>query len=496
MYSAHTIVHVGINAPDSATTPMLLQIEEPTSPRFSLVVARYVRYMQREGHASYETITKDVRYIGLLYDYYVLVEKNKAFSKNNIPLLIEDFLAAFDKGAVLGWKAASKQAYAYSRSAIYQFCNFVFSESRLNRRLPNEEAAITEALVRSYNYSAHMKTSLLFHVKRHSSTERQKQYNKSRGMKRSISGAQSVKYFPPEYLPLMVEETGNIRDKIAILMLGYGGRRQSEILHIFVNDLYPGKNILNVKLAHPITSHMEWINRLGKKVSGTRAEYLKSMFNLRPRNDLGKMPKSVGWKGMKFDNVGGEYSHMYFLTEEVEKYLLYLHVRYMRETRSKFNHHPYYFVDQSGEPLSMRALIRLIDAACERIEKKYSINLGGRRGHSLRHHYGFYCADILQMDLMMIKKYMGHKQLSSTAIYTHISPEKARLAIADARDRAKLEGRIDATLDERLEIQKRFSSENKSISQLPDSWKRSWLTADDVDVMAMGLTRGVSRWRS
>jgi hypothetical protein len=324
MNSAHTIVHVGINAPDSATTPMLLQIEDPVSPRFSFIVAQYVRYIQREGHASYETITKDVRNIGLLYDYYVLVEKNKALNKSDIPLLIEDFLAAFDKGAVLGWKAASKQAYMYCRSTINQFCNFVFNESRLNRRLPNEELAITEAIVRSYNYSAHMKTSLLFHTKRHSSAERQKQNNRSRGFKRSISGTRTVKYFPPEYLPLMVEETDSIRDKIAILMLGYGGRRQSEILHILVNDVSPKNNILDVKLAHPITSRMDWINRLGKKVTGTRAEYLKSMFNLKPRNDLGKMPKSAGWKGMKFDDVGAEYSHMYFLTEEVEKYLLYL----------------------------------------------------------------------------------------------------------------------------------------------------------------------------
>lgn len=490
MNSIHTIVHLGIESPDSATAPMLLEIGDPANPKFSLIVARYVRYLQREGHASYETISKDVRYVGLLYDYYALVEKNKALIVDDVPLLIEDFLAAFDKGSVLGWKAASKQSYMYCKNAVSQFCRFVFNELGFNRRLPNEEAAITEALARSYNYSAHMKTSLLFHVKRHSSTERQKQHNKSRGNKRATSGTRAVKYFPPEYLPLLVEETDNIRDKIAILMLGYGGRRQSEILHIFVSDVNPQNNILDVKLAHPISSRMDWINRLGKKVSGTRAEYLKSMYNLKPRNDLGKMSKSAGWKGMKFDNEGAGYSHMYFLTEEVEKYLLYLHVRYMRETRNKYNHHPYYFVDQDGGPLSKRALAKLIDAACRRLEKKYSISLDGRRGHSLRHHYGFYCADILQMDLMMIRKYMGHKQLSSTAIYTHISPEKARLAIDAARDSAKMEGRIEATLDERLEIQKRFGGENISITKLPESWKHSWLSADEVDVMTPILTRG------
>lgn len=491
MNSVYSVFHLGISAPDYSTAPMLLDITNPNLPKISITVARYVRYMQKEGHASYETISKDVRYIAFLFDYYVLIEKKREVE--NLSLFLEDFLSAFDKGSVLNWRAASKQSYSYCKNAINQFCKFVYHELQQRKVLPNEEQEITNALNLSYNYSSHMKTSLLFHIKRNSNSTRKKQIDKPRGFKRLSNGTRAVKYFPPEFLPLLVEETVNIRDKIILLMLGYGGRRQSEILHIFVNDITPQSNMLNVRLAHPISSQMKWLSRVGNKVTGTRAEYLKSMFNLKPRNELGKLSKSVGWKGIKFDDEGAGYSNMYFLYEEVEKYLLYLHVIYMRETRGKHNHHPYYFVDQFGDPLSRRALANLIDAACIRIEKKYGINLEGRRGHSLRHHYGYFCADILQMDILMIRKFMGHMQLASSAIYTHISPENARQAIANSRDRAKLEERLEATLEERIEIQKRFANKKKAISKLPDSWKQSWLSAVEIDKIVNSLKRGINK---
>ncbi|MBF4264671.1 hypothetical protein EAY73_22935, partial [Vibrio anguillarum] len=84
--------------------------------------------------------------------------------------------------------------------------------------------------------------------------------------------------------------------------------------------------------------------------------------------------------------------------------------------------------------------------------------------------------------LLMIRKYMGHKQLSSTAIYTHISPEKARQVIQNAQDKAKLEDRIDADIEERLQIQQRFENQ-PAIAKLPNSWMTSWLTGEEIDTM-------------
>lgn len=491
MNSVHTVVHIGIDASDSETAPFLMSIIDPNAPHISPVVAKYVRYLQREGHASYATITKDVYYIRLLFDYYVLVAKRNLHNINNISQLLEDFLSAYDTGSVLNWKPSSTQNYSYCKKATQHFCRFVLDDMNIRRNLPNEDKILTEHLATAYEYSGHLKNSLLFNIKRNASNNNGNSNVNKRGYRRSRVGARSVKYFPSEYLPLLIDETKNIRDKIAFLILGYGGRRQCEILHLLVNDFIPHNGRLEIKLAHPITSPMSWINKLNKKCSGTRSDFLKSMYGIKPRVNMGKSPNKVGWKGIKFDDVAKETSLIWFVSEEVEKYLLYLHTKYMQETRGNYHHHPYYFVNSSGEPLTLKSLRKQMDLACKRLEKKYGINLDGLRGHSLRHHYGFYCADILGMDILMIRKYMGHKQLSSTTIYSHISPEKAREALEDAQVKAKLEGVIETTIEERIEIQERFTSKKNVISTLPDAWRLSWLTGDEIDTTL--ITRGIEK---
>jgi len=483
MNTIHTTIHLGVSAPDNATTPALVLFHNYENPYISIGAIRYARYLQKEGHASYATITKDIHYIGLLFDYYYLVAKQKYETLNEWEMFIEYFLNDFRQGSVLGWKSSSIDNYIYCKNAIKQFSQFVFNGKPNRKLFPNEKHDVEEAINRSYQYSSHMRNSLLFHIKSNSSIVREKHRNQKRGRRSDRIGATIVKYFPPEYLPLLIEETTNIRDKILFLMAGYGGRRSSEIIQILVNDIHPVNGRLQVTLAHPETSNMQWLNRFGKPCAGTREEFLKTMYELEPRTKMGGLSSYAGWKGMKFDDENAQKSHMWFIREEVEQYLLYLHIQYMKEVRGQYSHHPYYFVNGDGDPLSMRAMRKQLDLACKRLEKKYNINLEGLRWHSLRHHYGFYCADILNMDVLMIRKYMGHKQISSTAIYTHISPEKARQVLQFAQDKAKLKGDIQVDVDERLFIQERFNKNNQAVSKLPNSWKNSWLTGEELDTM-------------
>jgi hypothetical protein len=48
---------------------------------------------------------------------------------------------------------------------------------------------------------------------------------------------------------------------------------------------------------------------------------------------------------------------------------------------------------------------------------------------------------------------------------------------------AKLEGKIQIDTNERLLIQERFNKNSGVISTLPNSWKTSWLTGDELDTM-------------
>jgi hypothetical protein len=71
--SVNLVVHLGIDAPDAKTLPVLIGLRDGHEPEVCLSVSMYTRYLQREGMRSYETLRKYVVAIGKLKDYYTLV---------------------------------------------------------------------------------------------------------------------------------------------------------------------------------------------------------------------------------------------------------------------------------------------------------------------------------------------------------------------------------------------------------------------------------------
>lgn len=99
--TANIVIHLAIEAPDAKTLPVLVELDEDGPPTISLSVAMYARYLQREGARGYETIRKYVIAIGKLKDYYALVCGSRPIEAREIGRLLEDFLHAYDHGAVL-----------------------------------------------------------------------------------------------------------------------------------------------------------------------------------------------------------------------------------------------------------------------------------------------------------------------------------------------------------------------------------------------------------
>lgn len=459
--SSHTVIHLAIDARDALTLPVVVVFEDPERPTISICTARYARYLQREGLCSYEKIYKTVTAIGKLHDYYLLVRNKGALLPEELRGLLEDFLFSIDHGAVLGWRPASNQTYRQIRSAIFEFIKFVIDNS--NIEWPADELHFIDSCRKSWKSTTHAEKSLLFHTKKRAG-------KKARGRKRIVTGLRDYKPFPPHMVIPLIEHTKNIRDKLLFGLMAFGGRRLSEILHLFVNDIESKGNKLRVALRHPIHSPMAWVTQSGARTKGARREYLRSIFNRLPRTEHGALPSASGWKGMKFDDEARMSSEMYFI-REVENFLLTLHRAYLYETRSKVERlpHPYYFVNLNGQPLTIRAVEKQFHLACKRLTKKYGNSLSGYGPHSLRHYYGFYCADVLEADLLLIQKWMGHTHPSSTVVYTHISPGTAAKHLAEAEQRAKLEGRITLSPTERDAIRKTFSV--CSMDAIPDSWK-------------------------
>ena len=477
--STCTVVHIAIDTPDSKTIPVLLEIDDPEHPVISLSVAQFARYLQREGIYSYEKIRKAVAAIGKLRDFYLLVKKGEIMAAGGMKSLLEDFLFSVDHGNALKWRPTSNSEYSLIRSSVLEYVKFLMDTS--TAPWPETEQQFIEACRASMVSTSHAEKSLLFHTKKRVG-------KKARGRKKALVGLRQYKPFPLNLVTPLIETTANVRDKLLFSLLAFGGRRISELLHLFLMDVGAVDDGLAVQLHHPGHTPMEWRSRAGAVIKGPRREYLKEEFNLLPRTEHGAQSSFAGWKGMKFDNEATLTSNMYFI-RGVERYLLTLHQAYLHSVRAQTRHvkHPYYFVAADGTPLTIKAVEKQFSLACRRLEKKLGISLKGYGPHSLRHSYGFYCADVLKADLLLIQKWMGHTQPASTAVYAHITPETAATALAHAGHKAALDGRVQISDADRAQLTARFA--RTELDPIPEKWKLTSTSFGALDTRK--LTRKV-----
>lgn len=475
LITTHAVVHLSIDAADAQTLPVLIELDDLANPVISMSVAKFARYVQLQGNSSYEAISKAVVAIGKLLDYYKLLCTEPALTPGKLRNLLENFLVAFDHGTVLGWRPASNQQYLTTRAAVYDYVKFVMDTS--SPFWSTVEAQFIEACRESWISLTHAEKSLLFHTK-------SRPKKKTGGRKRQTAGLKQYKPFPPHLVQELIDETKNPRDKLLFGMLAYGGRRLSELLHLFLVDVAVRQDELNVALKHPSHSSMTWTNQAHNHVNGQRREYLRAMFNLLPRTEHGANRSAVGWKGIRFDNEAARSSDVYWIRDS-GKYLLHLHRQYLHGARAVVpkRKHPYYFVAQDGEPLTIKAVEKQFALACRRIETKCGVSLKGYGPHSLRHFYGFYCADVLKADLLLIQKWMGHVQIASTAVYVHISPRTAAKALKRAEALAQIDGRTGHSAAEREKVAREFA--DAKLEPLPHTLKLGSIAFGQIDTKAL-----------
>ncbi len=113
------------------------------------------------------------------------------------------------------------------------------------------------------------------------------------------------------------------------------------------------------------------------------------------------------------------------LTEPTKKAIdAYLSVRTDSEVALILNY--------KGSRLTSRSVRRIID----KLEKKANLNQHVHP-HMLRHTFATHLLDG-GADLRSVQELLGHKKLSSTQIYTHLTREKLRHVYMDSHPRAKL----------------------------------------------------------
>jgi len=390
----------------------------------SVLSLTYVRELQLIGK-SISTINKILQSIAYMWDFYFTYEelfnnKTSSYQHSILKLFAEKRLSGtFDKdgldNTLLFWKPIKLNTVKVDITNISEYTLFLknnFNAINLNpleTKFKNDMEFIIKKEIEN-------KFSFFNHIKKKEKSIKVKSFSRNDNFGKHTKT--EYKAFPKDKINDLIK-ISNLREKLIYLLLAYGGCRSSEILHIYLNDVSYNENngMANITLSNPVEGHIEWVKN-GLNKTGTRRQYLFEKFNLIPRNLInGKL--FSGWKSMTEDDGYKHISFVYWSNPDIGKLFYKLHLEYMKLRLTTGDNHPYYFISLSkneyGNPLTLNALQDKFKQNVKKIElntKQSGVNI-----HGLRHFYGYYCANILQVSKEMTQRMLHHRSISSTEVY-------------------------------------------------------------------------------
>ena len=144
---------------------------------------------------------------------------------------------------------------------------------------------------------------------------------------------------------------------------------------------------------------------------------------------------------IKLSDIDFNNNRIYILGKgNKERYVLYGKVcndllnEYLLNSRSKLNKNSeYLLLNKFGNKITDRAIRMIIDDIVKKSSLKLNIS-----PHTLRHTFATHLLNE-GADLKIVQELLGHENIATTGIYTHVSNEHLRKVYLDAHPRAKKE---------------------------------------------------------
>lgn len=446
----HEVVYVRtIQYPGRLYPLVLLENGRP-----GYVINAFINYLLMRGEQE-SSFQQKLQSVCQLYEYCRRKYAESDLSEEQIRSLIFEFGSAKLHGTIqpdgsdplnLGWRPIMPKTLRNIVRNLQEFDTFqvaFFNAKQLNP----VEVKFQSNFERYMEFKARSKYDPLLHLFPSHSTERTAPVYQAKEHRRDSLKRRPEKVFPGDFIIDLVEKTEEPRDKMLLLLMGFGGLRRSEPLHLFHQDVvgrFKDTGAAWVVLADPIKGQTTWQDARGNACSGTRREFLVSQYrneqlpvghplrNLQPRCLYGRGSNQmhVGFKGMTFSGHD-QNNFVHWLHEEAgvlfwKAYQEYTQRHFFGKPKH-WPHHPFLFIridaQGYGMPLTLAAMEKIFDKAASRV------GVHGFSPHSLRHFYGYYFASVLKRPIEEAQACMHHASIVSTQVYYRTAPEAVRQEI-------------------------------------------------------------------
>ena len=333
----------------------------------------------------------------------------------------------------LCWKGVSIDTARRLVDSVFVFVDW-FSETH-EKENPNPKIEVPLSWgQRLEQYRRRFKNDLLFHLLPATQGARIKRQRRIIPYVRAGRGVASKpakptkKFSLDDYLLLLAHER-NPRNLLLWLVLGAGGPRLSEALHLFIHDVLFDRvsDQARIVLADPTYGKIRVPGRNGMERM-TRQEYLRLSFGRSPRDQLASNHIDfVGWKGMKWHDPVAKTSDIVWLHPYFGHLFWKTHQEYLSLRGATRPKHPWYFVNikaNTGEPLSESNAQGLFADACGRLNL-----LSPDNPHTLRHMYIDTLVNTLGMSIHEAQILARHVSPESTEVYATASLQATRRSL-------------------------------------------------------------------
>ena len=226
----------------------------------------------------------------------------------------------------------------------------------------------------------------------------------------------------------------NLRDILVTLLCLYGGCRESEPMHLWVDDVFvdPDDPEVALVLVHePEIGTADYTDPLtGVRRRTTRTDFLQ-------RYCGGRMPltqetgrRHAGWKGALLTHRERNTFRVFWIDCEAGRLFLELWRMYLRHVRPVALRTPWAFLTKDGQPLGAEAFSDVFNVAVRRTGLAPA-KWAGTTTHGLRHRYGQWLNDLGLGDKEG-QVAMHHLNARSQEVYRQLRPEQVTAALGTA----------------------------------------------------------------